>query len=295
MPAQEGPPPWLRRLYLPAYRVSETARYARTYPQTVAYWHYRGGGLGSALPGRERRKPLSYLQVVEVAFVATFRRLGVSLQRIRKARDYFAQRFEAEYPFAQLELKTDGHHVLMEMLEVDPDPQFEHLIIIGDAAGQLAWKPLVVERFLEFDYEYNLAMRWHLAGRQSRVLIDPRISFGAPTIRGIPTWALKGRSQAGESIQDISADFGLEPDEVREALTFEGIRIAARFSFSTATSVLPYPRPSGNISSRRAPRLNITSYILHKKNKTISGWGKWAAEDGSSSVRIIAIMKGQPN
>jgi uncharacterized protein (DUF433 family) len=166
------------------------------------------------------------MQTIEVAFVATFRRLGVSLQRIRKARDYFAQAFGVEFPFAQLEVKTDGHHLLMELLDLEPDSQIAKLIL-GDAAGQLAWEPMVAERFAEFDYEHDLAVRWHVAGRDSRVVIDPRISFGAPTIRGVPTWALRGRSRAGEPMDEIGVDFGLEPDEVREALVFEGIKVAA--------------------------------------------------------------------
>lgn len=218
--------PWIRRLYLPAYTVSEAARYAGISRGTVAYWHYRGGQLGPALPGKERGKALSYMQAVEVAFVATFRRLGVSLQRIRKARDYFGQRFRVQFPFAQLELKTEGHHVLMELLEIEPDSQIRRLIL-GDAAGQLAWEPMVADRFAQFDYENNLAITWHVAGRESRILIDPRICFGAPTLKGIPTWALGGRSRAGESIDEIGADFGLEPEEVSEALAFEGIELAA--------------------------------------------------------------------
>jgi len=219
-------PPWLRRLYLPAYRLSNVARYVGTAVQTVTYWHYRGGSLGPALPGKERGEALSYMQAVEVAFVATYRSLGVSLQRIRKARDYFAQRFEAEYPFAELRLKTDGHHVLMDFLEVEPDYEIERLIV-GDAHGQLAWQPLVADRFAEFDYEHGLALRWHVAGRDSRILIDPRISFGAPTVRAIPTWVLKGRNLAGESIEEIALDFGLEIEEVKEALDFEGLAMAA--------------------------------------------------------------------
>ena len=76
--------PWRPRLYLPAYAVKDAARYAGTSPRTVAYWHYGGAGLGPALPGKERRKPLSYLQLIEVAVVATFRDLGVSLQQCAK-------------------------------------------------------------------------------------------------------------------------------------------------------------------------------------------------------------------
>lgn len=217
---------WRRRLYLPAYAIRDAARYSDIHPQTVAYWHYRGGGLGPALPGKERRTPLSWLQLVEVAFVATFRGLGVPLQRIRRAREYLAQVFKAEYPFAQLDLQTEGHHVLMDVVELEPEIPVD-AFIIADIAGQTAWQPMVADRFAQFDYEQGLAVVWHVAGRQSSVLLDPRISFGAPTIRGIPTWALRGRFTAGEPIQEIGADFGLEATEIVEALKFEGVQVAA--------------------------------------------------------------------
>jgi len=218
--------PWRRRLYLPAYAVSDAARYARTRPRTVAYWHYRGGGLGPALPGKQPRMPLSYLQLVEVAFVATFRALGVSLQRIRKARDYLAQTFNSEHPFAEFRLQTEGRHVLLALQQIERDAQLGHLIV-ADASGQIGWQPLIAERFAEFDYEQGLALIWHVAGRASPVLIDPRISFGAPVVRGVPTWALKGRRIAGESVEELQADFRLEREEVLQALAFEGIKDAA--------------------------------------------------------------------
>ena len=66
-----GDEPWRRRLFLPAYTVNDAARYAKISPNNVKYWHFGGRGLDPALPGREHRRPLSYLELVEVAFVAT--------------------------------------------------------------------------------------------------------------------------------------------------------------------------------------------------------------------------------
>lgn len=220
------PPPWLRRLYLPAYSVSDAARYAAANLKTVTYWHYRGGALGPALPGKERRRPLSYLQLVEVAFVSTFRHLGVSLQRIRRAREYAAQTFNSEFPFAEYRWQTEGKHLLIDLKEIDRAAEIGRLVV-ANKGGQIAWQPLVGERFAQFDYERGLALVWHVAGRTSPVIIDPRIAFGAPAVRGIPTWVLKGRWRAGESMEEIQSDFDLHLDEIRHALAFEGIRLAA--------------------------------------------------------------------
>jgi len=98
-----------RRLYLPAYRVADAARYAGAAPQTVTRWHYHGGQAGPALPGRQKGRPLSYMELVEVAFIAFFRRQGVSLQRLRRARQYAAQNLNAEYPFRRVSMEDRRH------------------------------------------------------------------------------------------------------------------------------------------------------------------------------------------
>lgn len=224
--AVRGIEPWKRRLYLPAYQVSDASRYVGTSPQTVVYWHYRGGRLGPALPSRERRRPLSYLELVEAAFVATFRKLGVPLQRIRRAREYAAQTLHAEYPFAEYRWQTEGLHVMLALKEIEGESSVGRLVV-GDAHGQIVWEHLVGERFAQFDYENGLAIIWHVAGRQSPVVIDPRVSFGAPTVSGVPTWILKGRYGAGESTEDIQEDFGIEATDVAQGLEFEGVRLAA--------------------------------------------------------------------
>jgi uncharacterized protein (DUF433 family) len=216
--------PWKRRLYLPAYTVASVARYAGTSPQTIAYWFYGGGNLGPALPGKEQRKPLSYLQLIEIAFVTTFRGLNVSLQRIRKAREYAAQTLNSEYPFIELRWKTEGHHMLLDLIDIEQDAELNRLIV-ADQNGQIGWEKLVGERFIQFDYIGGLALIWHVAGRESPVIIDPRIAFGAPTIRGIATWVIKGRWEAKETKEDIKDDFGLTDEEIEYALKFERIPV----------------------------------------------------------------------
>jgi uncharacterized protein (DUF433 family) len=218
---------WRRRLYLPAYTTTEAARFAEAKPRTVAYWHYgTGTKIGPALGGKKRYVPLSYLQLVEVAFAASFRRRGVPLQRIRKAREYVAKVFQAEFPFAQYRFKTEGVHVLMDAASVDPD--FSELIA-ADEAGQMAWERVLLERFEQFDYEEDLAVRWHLRGRDVPILIDPRISFGAPVLEatGIPTWVLKGRFEAGETLEEIEEDFDVPQPDILYALEFERVKVAA--------------------------------------------------------------------
>lgn len=223
--AVRGIEPWRRRLLLPAYQVVDAARYAKTTPQTVSYWHFGGPRVGPALPGREHRRPLSYLELVEAAFVATFRILGVSLQRIRNAREYAAQTLNSEFPFAEYRWLTEGQHMLLDLWEKESDFNAKQLVV-GDIHDQITWQKMVGERFAQFDYEHGLALVWHVAGRQSPVIINPRIAFGAPMVRGIATWVLKGRWKAGESIEDIKEDFRLNEDEIKQGLQFEGIQVA---------------------------------------------------------------------
>jgi hypothetical protein len=110
---------WNERLYLPAYRYSEAARLAETTPQSVARW-FRGyqapGHQMQPVFDAESPRLLSYMQLVEVAFVAAFRRLGVKLDDLRRAHEYLRRQLGVDYPFAQLELKTDGKNVLANVL-----------------------------------------------------------------------------------------------------------------------------------------------------------------------------------
>lgn len=212
--------PWLRRLYLPSYQIAEAANYAGVTPQTVAAWHR---GENELLTSRDEKAALSYMQLIELAVVAAFRKTGVPLKNIRATREYAKNHLKKEYPFATYRFKEEARHLYLDsnqLQDVAPGS-----VVQTDQGGQLAWQT-VIGRLREFDYEdehEGLALKWHVAGRSSPIIIDPRIAFGTPAVKGTPTWIIKGRFDAGESVSDIAEDFHINPSDVREALKFEGV------------------------------------------------------------------------
>lgn len=214
---------WRSRLYVPNYRIREAARYASLSPQTITSWHNKpGSNRKSTLSTRDKGAALSYLQLIEVAVVSSFRKAGVSLAKIKAAREYVSKQLEAEHPFAEFRFKSDGRDLWMDYAQIEADAGDKKLLA-ASREGQLAWSD-IIGRLQEFDYEKEgLAVRWHVAGPDSRIIIDPRIQFGAPAIDGVPTWVFKGRWEAGESLDDIADDFSVPNADVVRALEFEGV------------------------------------------------------------------------
>jgi len=176
---------------------------------TVWRWHRN-----TTLAAREPGSKLSYLELIELAFVASCKEAGMKLADIRAARAYFAGKFDTPHPFATLDLMTDGVDLAMK---AGAD------LLIGNRGGQLAWKRIIGERFKQFDYEDGIAARWHVAGKRSPIVIDPRVRFGAPHVAGVPTWLLKERWLQGEPLSETIADLSLERSAVLAALRFEGL------------------------------------------------------------------------
>jgi len=215
--------PWRRRMYLPNYQIGEVARYAQISPQTVAAWHRPNDR--RTLSQKEQRAALSYMQLIEVAVVAAFRRGGILLKDIRAAREYASQVLRKEFPFSEYHFKTDGKNLLIDYEQIAGKKKGKGKLLVANRRGQLAWRE-IIGTLNEFEYGDGIAIRWHVAGKSSPVVIDPRIAFGAPTVAGMPTWVIKGRHDAGESDADIADDFGITKSEVQKALAFEAAAIA---------------------------------------------------------------------
>ena len=212
---------WRQGLYQPRYRVSEAARYAELPSRTIGYW-FRGGKLGP-MPYPPRGAGLSYYQLIEIALVSTFRNLGVPLGQIQKVRDYAADALESDRPFAECDWMLQGPQAVAHLAKVKGHQAVKRLIAV-DQDGQAGWAEAAAERFQQFDYEENLALAWHLRGRDYPVKIDSRIRRGDPIVQGLPTWVLRERSRSGEALSQTADDFNLRPKDVRSAWEFEGVK-----------------------------------------------------------------------
>lgn len=216
---------WKQRMELPAYRVGDAARFIGTSSQTITHWQKLSRGM-SALSQRAAGRQLSYLELIEAGVVAAMRRSGVPLQSIRNARNFLAEVFHSRHPFAEYKFQSDGRELILN--SEDLDRSVTDKLIVVSKAGQYGWKEILQNLLQDFDYSPETGgsvARWHVAGRHQPIIIDPRISFGAPQVGGIPTWALRNRWDSGESLQDIASDFQLKSEAVAAALRFEQIDV----------------------------------------------------------------------
>ena len=212
--------PWMKRLELPAYTASDAARYIGVHHATIYSWHR-----SVELPMRRKNiSPLSYMELIELSFVAVFRDLDIPIHLISALRRHAALYTKTDHPFVSERFKAMGCHVVYGYgLENRPSvmPAWKSRLVTHYSNERLVWTKSVAERFSAFDYEYEIAVRWRPAGCASSVVIDPRISFGAPTVSGVPTRILSERRKAGESLDDIADDFDIEKSDVLDALDFE--------------------------------------------------------------------------
>jgi hypothetical protein len=131
------------------------------------------------------------MQLIELAVVAAFRKAGVTLKGIRASRDYVSKEFKSEFPFAEYRFKSDGKRLLMDYQQVAGE-KGRGTLLRPDQEGQLAWEE-IIGRLEEFEYERRgIVVRWRVAGPDSPIVIDPRIAFGAPSVRGTPSSILTG-------------------------------------------------------------------------------------------------------
>src|SRR5580704_17319895 len=155
--------PWRARLEAPNYPIWEAAKYVHLAPRTISEWHSGKRHAGPALSERRGDGAISYLQLIEVAVVASFRKAGVPLDRIRKARSYLASSFGIDYPFARIRFRSDGKDLL-----ADSDQFFgekgKKKLFNANRHGQLEWTDIIGSRLKEFEYEGDLALKWHVRG-----------------------------------------------------------------------------------------------------------------------------------
>lgn len=163
---------------------------------------------------------LTFLDLVELMFIRGLRASGQSFPRIHEAHRVLSRLLETEHPFALRRGFSDpaGIYALLERQDQGD------LLVELKGAGQIAMWPALQKYLQQLDFNLDdVAERWHPAGRATPVVVDPRISFGAPVIEGtrIETAVVADLYQGEESVDELAWLYDLEPAQIRAAVEFE--------------------------------------------------------------------------
>ncbi len=216
---------------IPTYTVRDAARYVGLPTGTLYNWTFglyypteKGRTFFSPVievPDKAARL-LSFMNVVEAHVLkATRRGHGVPLRSIRATLDYLKGNFPSPHPLTDHRFLTDGLDLFVvkcgELIAVSRKGQLALKEVLEAHLRRIEWDTLGrAERLYPFIRPDDLTA-------PAYVVMDPRISFGRPVLRGtgIPTEVLADRFNSGESIQDIAKDYGRDRDEVEEAIRCE--------------------------------------------------------------------------
>jgi uncharacterized protein (DUF433 family) len=131
------------------------------------------------------------------------------------------EQFGSEHPLAEERFATDGLDVFVQKYGQ---------LINASRVGQLGMKELLETYLKRVERDAKgVASRLYPFTRKRApeeprsVVIDPFISFGKPVLAGtgIPTAIVAERYKAGESVGQLSADYGRSDLDIEEAIRCE--------------------------------------------------------------------------
>lgn len=209
------------------YDYAQAAHLLNMSPSTLRWW----------ADGREGYRPvlrevatgssvLTWGEFVEARYVRAYRKdHGVSLQHIRAFIDRLRQDTGARHPLAtEKPWVGPGRRLLLEAQlgsELEPDLWS----VVEAVSGQIMLTP-PAQSFLdvvEFDSVEDDAVvrRLRPAGATSPVVIDPNLRAGLASVNGIATSVIKELVDAGDAIEAVAADYGLDMSDTIAALDYE--------------------------------------------------------------------------
>lgn len=214
-----------------SYPIWQAARLANVTPQTARKWllGYEGtyGPVAPVFGDRERRSPgasqvlmLSFVELVELAVVARFRKRPrpIKIDRIRDAHTFARNDFGLEYPFASIKLLQWGGHIVHQFPELNPSYPSDAVAL--DMQGQPTLPGMVtfeLKHNLVFSERDPFAERWYPRGRETPIVVDPAVAAGRPSIdgTGVTIATVMARWKSGEKIRELSRDYDI-PRETLE-------------------------------------------------------------------------------
>jgi uncharacterized protein (DUF433 family) len=145
----------------------------------------------------------------------------IALPKVRAAIDYLKKALQSERPLLDPRLRTDGLDLFVH--------EYGRLVNVS-REGQYAMRELLDAHLRRIDRDAQgrparlyLFTRRGEADEPRRVVVDPSVRFGQPTLEGtsIPTAVIAERFKAGDSPAELAEDYGRPREEIEEALRYE--------------------------------------------------------------------------
>ena len=162
----------------------------------------------------------SFLDLVDLLYVKEFLSRGFSLYFLRQALAEARERLGTPH-FARSVFYTSGDQIVLKL------PKDGNLIALM-TGGQLTIQEITERLSTRLDFEnateYGLAQRWYPNGKKGHIVIDPRVSFGQPTLIGYSTSTNNIYDlYLGENkkVEPVSGWFNIPAHQIRTAVQFE--------------------------------------------------------------------------
>jgi uncharacterized protein (DUF433 family) len=231
-----------RRFEVPLYTVAEAARVVDVPPTTLATWAKgyvrRAPGRGEVrgepvvtyiAPDREREPCIPFVGLAETLVLAAVRRSGVPMQRIRPALTELQRELGIDHALASRRLYTDGAELLFDYGETRRNtPEGRSVLnLVVVRSGQRVFSEVIEAYLRRIDYaDDGYASLIHVpAYEHAEVVVDPTRAFGAPVFErgGARVEDVLERFWAGETLDELSGEFGVPADQLEDVL-----RVASR-------------------------------------------------------------------
>jgi uncharacterized protein (DUF433 family) len=213
---------------LPRYTYLEAARATNVPPSTVGAWfrgqtYARKANRGVFKPVLRRPDPndtrLSFNNLLEVFALRSIREYhDVKLENVRRALDIAEQQLGVPRLLISSQLRTSGGDLFLDsyfqLVQLTPAIQHSIRSVLRQYLSRI--------RF-ESAPSFSPTPRIARERGQELILLSPLIAFGRPVIKrvGVTTAAVTDRINAGEEPSSVIRDYGLESDELDEAVAYE--------------------------------------------------------------------------
>jgi uncharacterized protein (DUF433 family) len=200
----------------PAYSCLQASQYLGLRPATLRGWIGRDG-----LINTPAANTLSFNNLAEAHILKAMRRdHKLPLQRIRRALKELEKMRHTTHPLLDETFETDGVGLCIrdeeDVINLSQSSQKEFREFVALYLHRIERKNGQVTRL----YPFVVAER---ADEPKSISISPTVSFGKPVLvgTGISTSVIAGRFHARDSVQDLAAEYQVDPGILEDAIRWE--------------------------------------------------------------------------